>query len=111
MQIIIDLDGTICTEERQFSRSMALPLNNAVESINNLYDNGNIVIIYTSRSWQEYEMTEHWLKINGVRYNQLVMGKPIGDIWIDDRALKFDNWTDVIDKINMMKRGTSNETK
>ena len=38
MQLIIDMDGTICTEERQFSRSMAKPLEGAVESINKLYD-------------------------------------------------------------------------
>ena len=27
-----------------------------------------------------------------VLYHQLVMGKPIGDVWIDDRALPFTNW-------------------
>ena len=61
MQIIIDLDGTICTEEKQFSRSMAKPFEGAVETINMLYEKGIIIIIYSSRSWQEYEMTQDWL--------------------------------------------------
>ena len=37
MQIIIDLDGTICTEEKTYSRSLAKPLEGAITSINNLY--------------------------------------------------------------------------
>ena len=33
MRLIIDLDGTICTEEKTFSRSLAKPKKDAVESI------------------------------------------------------------------------------
>lgn len=103
MQIVIDLDGTICSEEKTYSRSMAKPLEDAVESINDLYDKGNTIIIYSARSWQEYEMTEHWLETHNIRHNQLVMGKPIGDLWIDDRAIAFDKWSNVNKKISEKK--------
>ncbi len=100
MQLIIDLDGTICTEERTFSRSLARPKPGAVEAVNKLYENGNTIIIYTARTWMEYEMTTDWLEKNMVRYHQLVMGKPIGDVWIDDRAVRFDgDWQKTIAKI------------
>jgi hypothetical protein len=99
MQLIIDLDGTICTEEKMFSRSLAQPIANAVESVNYLYDSGHIIIIYSARLWIEFEMTTHWLKTNGVKYHQLVMGKPQGDFWIDDRAIEFDNWQKVLLKL------------
>lgn len=100
MQIIIDMDGTICTEEKTFSRSLAKPKLNAVEMINNMFDEGHTIIIYTARTWMEYEMTVDWLKKNNVNYHQLFMGKPIGDIWIDDRALQFsDNWKDIYETI------------
>jgi len=92
LQIIIDLDGTICTEEKTFSRSMAKPLPGAIDVINDLYNKGNIIIIYSARTWQEFEMTSHWLHQNKIQYHQLILGKPIGDIWIDDRALNFKNW-------------------
>ena len=95
MQIIIDLDGTICTEENTYSRSLAKPISGAVESINKLYDEGHTIIIYSARTWMEYEMTSIWLKTNNVKYHQLVMGKPIGDVWIDDRAIQFNNWDDI----------------
>ena len=44
----------------------------------------------------EFEMTTDWLNKNKVKYHQLFMGKPVGDVWIDDRALAFDgNWKGV----------------
>ena len=95
MQIIIDIDGTICTEERTYSRSLAKPLKDAISSLNSLYDNVHTIIFYTARTWMEFEMTTDWLKRNGFKYHQLVMGKPIGDIWIDDRALPFTNWNEM----------------
>lgn len=104
MQIIIDLDGTIFSEERTFSRSLAKPLRGAVRSINALYKEGHRIILYSSRSWQEYEMTEHWLRHFKVKYHQLYMGKPVGDVWIDDRALRFENWTTTIQKIKNLKK-------
>ncbi len=100
MQIIIDLDGTICTEEKTYSRSMAKPQEGAVDSVNKLYDAGHTIIIYSARTWMEFEMTTHWLKTNGVKYHQLILGKPIGDVWIDDRALTFDNWENITNKLN-----------
>jgi uncharacterized HAD superfamily protein len=105
MQIIIDMDGTVCTEEKTFSRSMAKPLPGAVENINKLYTEGHTIIIYTARTWMEFEMTSEWLKINNVKYHQLMMGKPIGDLWIDDRALNFNNnWEQIAEVINSKKK-------
>lgn len=97
MQLIIDMDGTICSEERTYSRCLAIPKPGAVESINALYDAGHTIIIYSARTWMEYEMTTAWLKQQGVKYHQLFMGKPVGDMWIDDRAFAFkNNWDEVL---------------
>ena len=100
MQVIIDLDGTLCEELRQFSRCLAKPKDGAIETVNKLYDAGHIIIIYSSRTWVEYEMTVDWLQKNGVKYHQLFMGKPIGDVWIDDRAIPCkDNWNEIQEKL------------
>ncbi len=99
MQIIMDLDGTLCSEERMFSRSMAKPIISSVEHVNRLYEQGHTIIIYTARTWMEFEMTTAWLMQNGVKYHQLMMGKPIGDLWIDDRAVRFcNNWEEIVSK-------------
>lgn len=100
MQIIIDIDGTICTEERQFSRPLASPLPGAVASVNALYDQGHTIILYTARTWAEWEVTEHWLRTHGVKFHQLFMGKPVGDVWIDDRAIAHCNWDDTMATIH-----------
>lgn len=99
MQIIIDLDGTICSEEKTFSRANAVLLEGAVDAVNKLYDAGNTILIYSARTWAEYEMTVKWLSQNGVKYHQLLLGKPIGDVWIDDRALRFTDWSDIMEKV------------
>ncbi len=100
MQIIIDLDGTICTEEKQFSRSLARPLPGASGQISRLMEEGHTVIIYSARSWQEFEMTRDWLARYQIPYSQLVMGKPTGDLWIDDRAVRFTNWEEMGEQID-----------
>ena len=99
MQLVIDLDGTICTEERQFSRALAQPLPGAVEAINHLKKKGHTVIIYSARTWAEYELTIDWLERYGVVYDQLVLGKPQGDFWIDDRALTHVDWESTLEKL------------
>ena len=99
MKVIIDLDGTICSEEKQFSRALAKIKDGAKESLEKLRDKGYKIIIYSARTWAEYEMTENWLKENKVPYDQIILGKPQGDYWIDDRAIRFRSWEKVINEI------------
>ena len=69
------------------------------------YDEGHTIIIYSARTWMEFEMTTAWLKEHKVKYHQLIMGKPIGDVWIDDRALQFkDNWQEIIKDLKNRKK-------
>jgi uncharacterized HAD superfamily protein len=99
MQLIIDLDGCICSEEKTFSRSLAKPIPGAKEVLDELKNQGHIIIIYSARSWNEYEMTIQWLKDNQISYDQVILGKPVGDYWIDDRAIRFTSWSEIKEKI------------
>jgi hypothetical protein len=51
-----------------------------------------VIIIYSARGWAEYEMTFDWLTRFEIPFDQLILGKPQGDYWIDDRAIEFSNW-------------------
>ena len=88
LTIVIDIDGTICNEERTFEKIFAKPLFGVIEIINSLYESGNIIILYTARSWQEYRATKEWLKLYDVKYHELICGKPFADVFIDDRSCK-----------------------
>ena len=98
--IICDMDGTICSEEKTYSRALASVKDGAKESLEDLKSRGYKIIIYSARSWQEYEMTEDWLNKNNIPYDQLILGKPIGDYWIDDRAIEFNSWAEINKRID-----------
>jgi len=86
--IVTDMDGTLCEEVPTFERSMAKPNQESIEFINKSYALGAHIIIYTSRSWAEYRMTKTWLDSSNVKYHQLICGKPIYDVWLDDKSIK-----------------------
>ena len=86
--IAIDIDGTICTEEKAFERGLAVPFQEAILTINQLHQEGYTIILFTGRGWQEYKQTKKWLNDNGVKHDELIMGKPFYDVFVDDRALK-----------------------
>ena len=105
MRLIIDLDGTLCTEEKTFSRSLAEPLEGAVDAMRILKERGATLIIYSARTWAEYEMTVAWLAKHDIPYDQLVLGKPIGDYWIDNRSIRFTGWQDCLSQLESLKKG------
>ena len=97
--IMIDLDGVLCTEERTFERPLAEPIAGAREALHRLRAAGHTVVVYTARSWSEYRVAKKWLDDHGFEYDGLHMGKPVADVWIDDRAIRFTNWTDVLPQL------------
>ncbi len=99
MKIIVDLDGTICTEEKQFSRSLAKVNPGAKKALRLLKEKGFNLIIYSARTWAEYELTIDWLNKNDIPFDQLILGKPQGDYWIDDRAIKYKSWDSILKEI------------
>ena len=60
-----------------------------------LKENGNVIILWTARGWEQYKITKKWLDDHGFNYDQLLMGKPIVDLFIDDRARQFTGWNNV----------------
>jgi hydroxymethylpyrimidine pyrophosphatase-like HAD family hydrolase len=92
MVIMIDIDGTICTEEKPFERPLAKILPGAVETINKYVEDGHTVVFWTGRGWDQYKITKKWLDDHGFQYAQLLMGKPIVNLFIDDRARHFEGW-------------------
>ena len=78
---LIDIDGTVCEDvpnEEPERMVTAKPLDGAVESIRQFYEEGNIVTFFTSRTEEHRVVTEEWLDRYGFTYHGLLMGKPRG---------------------------------
>ena len=90
-----DLDGTICaTDGLDYSKSQPFP--ERVFHINRLYDEGHYVIVFTARgtltSIDFTPLTESQLRLWGLKYHELILGKPAADIYIDDKGKNSDEY-------------------
>ena len=101
-----DLDGVICSNTFG-NYSEAIPFQKAIDKINQLAEDGNKIIIFTSRfmgmnnedinkaNLQGFDMTYNQLKKWNVRFDKLILGKPTYDIMIDDKHFLYDDtWID-----------------
>ena len=103
MTYIFDIDGTICSLTNG-NYGFAIPYTNRIEKINKLYEEGHIIIFQTARGMGRSknsvayarasfeDMTREQLKGWGVKFHDLFMGKPSGDVYIDDKGIKDGNF-------------------
>jgi len=99
MTILVDMDGVICTEQRTFERCLATPIPGAREALESLVAAGHTIVIYSARSWSELKMTQQWLEAHHIPYDGIHLGKPVADCVIDDRAIRFSGWTQVMSQL------------
>lgn len=89
MVIYVDIDDTICTHTDGFYEE-AVPFDERIQKINQLYKNGHTIIYWTARGSKTgldwHSLTKQQLAAWGAEYHELVMGKPYYDILIDDRT-------------------------
>jgi len=101
MNYVIDIDDTICipgpTEETKYTG--ATPINERIAKINDLYIQGHCIIYHTARGMgkfknspglahqEYYNFTLKQLSEWGCMFNELRMGKPSGDYYIDDKGV------------------------
>tara|TARA_E500000178_G_C16956601_1_gene723995 strand:+ start:430 stop:783 length:354 start_codon:yes stop_codon:yes gene_type:complete len=108
-KICFDIDNVICkTKNSNYKKSKPILL--AIKKINQLYKK-NYIILFTARFMGRtnnnvlkakkhgYSLTKKQLKKWGVKYHQLIMGKPSYDLIVDDLAIYFKKtWYKEIDK-------------
>jgi hypothetical protein len=91
MIVYVDIDETICESPEDRDYSLSTPIPDRIQAINDLYDNGDTIIYWTARGtgtgidWRD--VTEKQFKQWGVKYHDLKLGKPIYDIFIDDKNI------------------------
>ncbi len=90
-----DVDGVICDTQGTDYKN-AIPKQENIKKINALYDEGHRIIVFTGRGtvsridWRQ--LTEKQLKEWGLKYHELIFGKPSFDIMIDDHAYNVEDF-------------------
>lgn len=107
MKYVVDIDGTICdkpTCRQDGDYDTSVPKEDRIAKINKLYDEGHEIIYLTARGMGRfndnvdlakeafYDLTENQLKSWGCKYHKLILGKPSGDYYIDDKGINSDDF-------------------
>tara|TARA_R100000234_G_scaffold118803_2_gene100083 strand:- start:953 stop:1273 length:321 start_codon:yes stop_codon:yes gene_type:complete len=99
MTYVFDIDGTICTNASP-NYENATPFTDRISKINSFYEKGDTIILFTARGMGRhknnallaiqdfFELTSNQLKDWGVKYHHLFLGKPSGDVYVDDKGIK-----------------------
>ena len=98
MKYVIDIDGTICnTKSGDYNNSS--PIKKRIDLINSLYEAGDIIVYFTARGMGSnkndraiaiekwFDFTKKQLDSWGAKYNELILGKPSADFYIDDKNI------------------------
>ena len=98
------MDGTLCSNKNRNYRK-SKPDKKAIHKVNELYEKGNYIIIYTARFMGRfdgnvkkakkagYQMSLKQLKKWKVKFHRFHMGKIPYDVLVDDRAFGYSkNW-------------------
>jgi mannose-6-phosphate isomerase-like protein (cupin superfamily) len=95
MRYYIDFDNTLCTTfERDYVHSQ--PIMERIERVRKLKEEGHTIVIWTGRGSEskiDYRnLTENQLKEWNIPYDELLLGKPCYDCYIDDKSYHVDEY-------------------
>jgi uncharacterized HAD superfamily protein len=86
----IDIDGTVCSHEKNYTEAKPYP--ERIAKINKLYDSGHTILFDSARGsttgidWKE--ITEKQLHKWGVKYHHLRTGHKLNaDVFVDDKGI------------------------
>ncbi len=110
-KICFDVDNVICRTNKKNEYSKSKPIKKNIKLVNQIFDKGYYVILYTARYMGRYNgnvlkvkkkikpLTLRQLKNWKVKYHRIYFGKPSFDLFIDDKSLFFTkDWPKLLKK-------------
>ncbi len=100
--LAVDFDGVLHQYSRGWQNGELYdpPVLGSQAALEELIDRGYQIVIYTTRAETEEDIEEirEWLRLEGfVCWNcEITNRKPPAIAYIDDRAVRFTNWTDMV---------------
>lgn len=113
MKIAVDFDGVLHGYSKGWGDGTIYdpPVPGAAEAMQRLKEMGHTLYIFTTRtnpifkdkdaSNAQKKAVEQWLKDHNIPFDKVwTFGKPMADIFIDDRAIGFrGNWNQTLDEV------------
>lgn len=113
--IVMDLDDTICFPNHESKDAMekygyAKPNHDVIESLKLAQEKDFRIVIHTARRMLTHDgdinkiiddvghITENWLRKFDVPYDEIIWGKPYGVYYVDDKAMRPDEFIRWIDE-------------
>lgn len=104
-RIVFDIDDTICKDGKRLGYENAIPMQDTIDKINRIHDTlGATIILYTARGMGscngdgQKARTKNeatlikWLGEHGVKYDEIIFGKPLADLYVDDKGMSLDDF-------------------
>ena len=104
-KICFDIDGIICSTNKNHNYNSSKPIKKNIKVINMLHESGYEIVLHTARFMGRFKndrikaekkirkLTLKQLSLWNVKYSKIFFGKPSFDLVIDDKSLFFDkNW-------------------
>ena len=90
-----DLDQTLCrTSGLEYDK--AEPITSRIKHVNQLHDAGHTILVFTARGTKTginyRDLTRMQLERWGLKFHELILGKPAADIYVDDRGIGDDEF-------------------
>lgn len=96
MILAIDYDGVIHDINNPVpGKRMGRPMPGAEDAMEDLKQAGHKLIIHSVRG-DKPKVIADWCDYYDVPYDEITNIKPQADLYIDDKALHFDSWTQVM---------------
>lgn len=100
MIIAVDFDGVLYDHDGKW-RGGALsrgPIPGAREGMAALKAAGHTLIVFSTRGWakRHRERMAAWLGEQGIPFDEIARTKPNADLYVDDKGLRFETWSQVL---------------
>ena len=89
-KICIDIDGILTKETEGFGKKYypkRTPNTYNIKTLQDYKKRGFQIILYSARYREDIDMTTKWLDKNQVPYDNVILGKPQAEVYVDDRAV------------------------
>jgi len=93
LTIVFDVDGVIATGTKEevysdragWAYEKCRPIPPTIDLIRQLHEAGVRIVLHTARWESDREVTKKWMEDHEVPFDELVMGKPSADLYVDDK--------------------------